>query len=89
MAKYKVSEDLHIEKIENGFVCLAGENVCFLNDSAYEVLMACNNNDITSACNALFDGMYFSDHNIPKEKRMADITETIQILLSGGLLLEG
>ena len=85
---FKHTTDLNIESIEDGFVCLYEDPVCFLNESAYEILMACNGKTTNEIVQQLLASSHFNDETVTQEAKTNDILEAIDTLVENGLIKE-
>jgi len=85
---FKHTSDFNFESIEDGFVCLYEDKVCFLNESAYEILMTCNERTTNEILQKLLASSHFSDKTVDEEAKTKDILEAIDTFVEKGLIKE-
>ena len=88
MGIFKHTADFNFESIEDGFVCLYEDTVCFLNESAYEILMTCNGKTTNEILQQLLASSHFNDKTVDEETKTKDILEAINTFVEKGLIKE-
>lgn len=88
MGILKHTPNLNIESIEDGFVCLHEDTVCFINESAHKILMACNEKTTEEVLQCLLGSSPFNDTSLTEELKIKDILEAIATFVENGLVKE-
>lgn len=86
MNVYKSVPNLEIECIDDGYVCLLDNKVCFLNQSAYEILAICDGKDLDEIIKNLFENSSFSDESVDAATKTKDILDALETLVINGLV---
>lgn len=86
MAVYKCVQNLEIECIDDGYVCLLDNKVCFLNQSAYEILGVCDGKNLEQVIKELFESTSFSDESVDVATKTKDISDALETLVEKGLV---
>lgn len=60
--------------------------VCFLNQSAYEILLICDGKDLDEIIKNLFENSSFSDDSVDVATKTKDILDALETLVINGLV---